>query len=168
MTSASTQATRLANAYCLAIITSTYKDGDVQVLDELRNSQYQVGEVVAVAQSYKDCGLFDIYQGPKDTAGWTNKMFVRANLMPHQIRITNVRMERLQDITDEDCLAEGIYKGQCGSADTHFMDAYYFKGDKQPYCSPRNAYASLIDRISRKGTWESNPYVFVYDFELVD
>lgn len=30
------------------------------------------------------------------------------------------------------------------------------------------AYAALIDRISGKGTWESNPYVFTYEFELVD
>ena len=34
--------------------------------------------------------------------------------------------------------------------------------------TPQDAYASLIDRISGKGTWESNPYVFVYDFELID
>lgn len=31
----------------------------------------------------------------------------------------------------------------------------------------REAYATLIDRISGKGTFESNPYVFVYEFELV-
>lgn len=34
--------------------------------------------------------------------------------------------------------------------------------------TPREVYANLIDRISGKGTWESNPYVFVYDFELID
>lgn len=28
-------------------------------------------------------------------------------------------------------------------------------------------YAELIDKVSGKGTWESNPYVFVYDFELI-
>ena len=33
--------------------------------------------------------------------------------------------------------------------------------------SPREAYSSLIDKISRKGIWANNPYVFVYDFELV-
>lgn len=156
----------------------TYKDGDVQVLDELRSPQYPVGEVVAIAQSYKDCGygecapIASLDENGIATfgsdAGSYNKMFVKADLMPHHIRITNVRVERLQDISDEDCIKEGIYKGQCGSADTHFMGAYYFKGDKQPYCTPRNAYASLIDRISGKGAWESNPYVFVYDFELVD
>lgn len=95
-------------------------------------------------------------------------MFVRADLMPHHIRITNIKIERLQNISDEDCFKEGIYKGQCGSADTHFMDVYYYKGDIQPYCTPRGAFAALIDKVSGKGTWESNPYVFVYEFELVD
>lgn len=100
--------------------------------------------------------------------GWNNKMFVRAEACKHQIRITNVRAERLQDISDEDCLKEGIIKGKVGSEDTHFMDAYYIPTlKKDPFCTPQGACSYLIDKISGKGTWENNPYVFVYDFELV-
>lgn len=141
--------------------------------------KYKVGEVVAIAQSYESLGMnpeialndkdgIGFYTKTKFAPGWKNKMFVRADLMPHHIRITNIKIERLQDISDKDCLKEGIYKGQCGSADTHFMDAYYYKGDIQPYCTPREAFAALIDKVSGKGTWESKPYVFVYEFELVD
>ena len=36
------------------------------------------------------------------------------------------------------------------------------------YNTPREAFAELIDGIGKKGDRESNPYVFVYDFELVD
>lgn len=32
--------------------------------------------------------------------------------------------------------------------------------------TPRQAYKNLIDRISGRGTWDLNPYVFVYNFEL--
>lgn len=144
--------------------------------------KYKVGEVVAIAQSYMDVDRF--HRKGKNAAyldyldsmlpdmeklpGWYNKVFTKANLMPHHIRITGIKIERLQNISDEDCLKEGIYKGQCGSADTHFMDAYYYKGDIQPYCTPREAFAALIDKISGKGAWESNPFVFVYEFELVD
>ena len=145
-------------------------------------SPYKVGEVVAIAQSYMDVDLFhrkgknaayleyldSILPELKLSPGWGNKMFTKAALMPHHIKITDIKVERLQDISDEDCLKEGIYKGRCGSADTHFMDAYYYKGDIQPYCTPREAFAALIDKVSGKGTWESNPYVFVYEFELVD
>lgn len=145
-------------------------------------SPYKVGEVVAIAQSYMDVDLFhrkgknaayleyldSILPELKLSPGWGNKMFVKADLMPHHIRITGIKIERLQDISDKDCLKEGIYKGRCGSADTHFMDAYYYKGDIQPYCTPRDAFATLIDKVSGKGTWSSNPFVFVYEFELVD
>ncbi|WP_304610371.1 hypothetical protein [Muribaculum intestinale] len=145
----------------------------------LDNSPFKVGEVVAVAQSYKDAGVnylpeeddeFGCYNFPAEqTNGWTNKMFVRADLMPHQIRITNVRVERLQDISDEDCLAEGVCKWT--------KDRELFKYDmadgfemfewRDMPRTPREAYAALIDKISGKGTWEANPYVFVYEFELI-
>ncbi|MFP5154586.1 hypothetical protein ACJEEN_12165 [Bacteroides clarus] len=146
-------------------------------------SPYKVDEVVAIAQRYKDVvGKRDEAQetlclykiGEKYLtmeemgAGWNNKLFVRADLMPHHIRITDIKVERLQNISDEDCLKEGIYKGQCGSADTHFMDAYYYKGDIQPYCTPRGSFAALIDKVSGKGTWLKNPYVFCYSFKLID
>lgn len=139
--------------------------------------KYKIGEVVAIAQSYKDVG-FDLeaplmeangvggYVKTKFSPGWTNKMFVRADLMPHRIRITNVRVERLQDISDEDCLKEGIDKWTAqGKRYYGFFD--YEKDVFSHHPTPRDAYAHLIDRISGKGTWESNPYVFVYDFELV-
>lgn len=171
---------------------SNYYDNDGNIVYSLNNNfgwrndkgdftgwnipKYKVGEVVAIAQSYLDLSLAEVSQwksnGNKTTinslAGWTNKLFTKAELMPHHIRITNIKIEKLQGISDKDCLKEGIYKGQCGSADTHFMDAYYYKGDIQPYCTPREAFAALIDKVSGKGTWESNPYVFAYEFELID
>ena len=146
--------------------------------------KYKEGEIVAVAQCYKDMG-YDanaLDRAPKDiskvrgtlgeSAGWNNKLFVRAEACRHRIRITNVRVERLQDISDEDCIKEGIYQDECT---THF-NGYAFEiskdqhGDvlaKKWYNTPRKAYAALIDRISGKGTFQSNPWVFVYDFELV-
>lgn len=131
--------------------------------------KYKIGEIIAIAQSYNS--FYNDECNPNlfpNGAGWTNKMYVKPELMPHQIRITNVRAERLQDISDEDCLKEGIIKGKVGSEDTHFMDAYYIPTlKKDPFCTPQGAYSYLIDKIRGKGTWENNPYVFVYDFELV-
>ena len=144
-----------------------------------RYARYKVGEVVAVAQSYKDCGYDSdaLDRSPKDlnvvrgtlgeSKGWNNKMFVRSDACKHHIRITNVRVERLQDISDEDCMAEGIlhsdkYAMPYGIADSKASNGVFFY-----YSTPREAYAALIDRISGKGTWQSNPYVFVYEFELV-
>lgn len=149
----------------------------IYFVERLANLPYQVGEVVAVAQSYKDiaCGvLFDDLKeayrtDPTKLAGWSNKMFVRADLMPHRICITNVRVERLNDISDIDCEKEGIYKDES----TAYFNGYAFEISKDQhgnilankwYKTPREAYAALIDRIAGKGTWERNPWVFVYDF----
>ena len=146
------------------------------------STPYKVGEVVAVAQSYLSIhnemmdnsfgeGYGDAIYDPfrwaivDDKPGWSNKMFVSADLMPHQIRITGVRVERLQDISDEDCLREGLQSANGGfySYYNHLTGARLWLSGK----SPRKAFAELIDKISGKGTWESNPWVFVYEFELV-
>ena len=93
-------------------------------------------------------------------------MFVRAEACKHKIRITDVRVERLQDISDEDCLKEGIqtfYYGDCKFP----PDGYTFDNGKSHFNTPREAFAHLINKVSRKDVWAENPYVFVYDFELV-
>lgn len=145
-------------------------------VEERGRSPYQIGEVVAVAQSYRDCGGFCengvpaweiISQKAGSTnAGWGNKMFVRAELMPHQIRMTDVRVERLQDISDECCLKEGVRK--VVNENGIYIQYYVGKGDNAcSFENPREAFAHLINKVSRKGVWEANPYVFVYDCELI-
>lgn len=139
-------------------------------------TRYSIGEIVSVAQNYNDAGINSYYivsyredgapvpaiQSP----GWTNKMFTRADLMPHQIRITGIRIERLQEITDESCLREGIMED-----DFPLENPYFFSDMKElglvHFKTPREAFTSLIDKVSGRGTWESNPYVVVYGFELV-
>lgn len=188
------------------VICETQHNGDViEWRDSNENvritfePKYKIGEVIAIAQSYKnidnyynaalyrktsihgqivdeldlvsfqDIRRWKYFSGDlMNTSGWTNKMFVKADLMPHHIKITGIKVERLRDISDEDCLKEGIIKGKCGSEFTHFMDAYYVPKEKQPYCTPRDAFAFLIDKVSGKGVFQSNPYVFVYEFKLID
>lgn len=48
------------------------------------------------------------------------------------------------------------------------MDVYYVPKEKQPYCTPRDAFEVLMDKVSGKGIFQSNPYVFVYEFKLFD
>ena len=138
--------------------------------------QYREDEKVAIAQSYKDCGglmedgtprwdFITKVVGAKNR-GWSNKMFVKPELMPNRIRITRLRLQRLQDISDNDCLAEGIEFD--GKAQSFYCGMNISTNAKNWLgCTPREAYAALIDKINGKGTWESNPYVFVYEFELV-
>lgn len=143
-------------------------------------SSFKPGEVVAVAQRYKDIRdiIGDIQDGKsiKSMAGWNNKMFVSADLMPHQIRITDVRVERLQDISEDDVYKEGFSKESVnngwGNAAWHWeamLICYDDLGRTREIRSrePKEAFSFLIDHICGNGTWERNPWVFVYEFELV-
>ena len=150
-------------------------DGRIYNLPKENYPRYGVGDVVAIAQSYKNIAsnrdeadtVLDLYKIGNNFltmdemgAGWNNKMFVRADLMPHHIKITNVKIERLRDISEEDALREGIFE---------LAFSYYLpSGFRKPFNMPREAFAHLIDKISGKGTWESNPWVVAYSFELVD
>lgn len=130
--------------------------------------RYKVGETVAIAQSYAD--LAEQYPHSmvigayNCTAGRRNKLYVAACAMPHRIRITNVTVERLQDISDEDCMKEGIEKVTDDWWTYDKNSSLPF--DKVTFRTPREAFAALIDKISGKGTWNRNPFVFVYEFEL--
>ena len=150
------------------------KDGKIYAVANGENIivklRYEVGEVVAVAQCYYNafssrCDI-PVY-GADRTPGWLNKMFVRADLMPHQIRITGIRCERLQDISDEDCMKEGINASNSHEIGYGIPWVYEFAGSKMVYYTPREAFASLIDKVSGRGTWDRNPWVVAYEFELV-
>lgn len=131
---------------------------------EFKNPRYKPGDVVAVAQSYKDVIYTDGLPHPLVAKpGWTNKMYVRADLMPNQIRITSVRIERIQDIGDEDCLREGIVK----ALGLYGCEGVCERGDQLFFCNPREAFASLITKMAGKKAWDDNPWVFVYEFELI-
>lgn len=146
----------------------------------LDNSPYKVGEVVAVAQRYRDVGLnhpdpdYFVEQIAKAhrvddvdaelLPGWRNKMFVKAELMPSRIRITDIQVERLQDISnDDDCIKEGIRRILPDFA----VQPTLYEAAGLLHDNPRDAFASLIDKASGRGTWASNPWCFAYEFELV-
>ena len=150
------------------------EDGDAIAL----KPKYEIGETVAVAQPYKVThpkSDFEMVGNNfmTESAGWNNKMFVKANLMPDRIRITDIKVERLQDISDEDCIREGIVQDYDGVDSYSFSEpaTLRFSGkDVFRRCTyaetPKAAFTVLIDKVSGKGTWERNPWVFAYEFEL--
>lgn len=139
-------------------------------IDEIAHSRYCIGKEVAVAQAYCELVSEAGYNEEeinklRCSKGWTNKMYVKADLMPHRIRITDIRAERLQEISNEDCLKEGLWMAH--DVGLEGMTYWYHGLANSSFRTPQDAYAALIDKISGKGTWASNPYVFVYEFELI-
>jgi hypothetical protein len=149
--------------------------------ETVKRAYYQIGEEIAIAQRYKDAGVEPstivkmIDEGQNmftpvpafESPGWKNKMFVKAEYMPHRIRITDIKVERLQDISEADIMCEGIMEGEfMNTWDRYYYDHWGDVPNHITFRNPQLAYQSLIDRISGKGTWERNPFVFVYEFEL--
>lgn len=130
-------------------------------------STYKIGEVVAVAQRYSDIPFANDIFIRAVPIGCSNKMFVKSSLMPHQIKITNIRCERLQDISTDDCMKEGIYC--CHMVWYHDSYSYDATNDSERkkwwYITPIEAYKMLSSKLHLN--WDSNPLVFVYDFKLV-
>ena len=179
------------------IVEFLMKDGTIKV----SVPPYKNNEIVAVAQNYNDA--LDEYNKMGNKAGWgsligsvenccagySNKMFVKAELMPHQTQINNFNIEHLQNITDKDCMKEGIKKDYAEGSPLYFIPVPYrginwkeykrrvkevsrhIEGDKNDYFfdNPREAFATLINRpgIGRKGLWKENPFVFAYSFKLI-
>lgn len=145
---------------------------DGETLLEVK-SRYKIGEVVAVAQRYQD--IFDYsncvnpyaWEDDDKPSGWTNKMLTKAELMPHQIRITGIKCERLYDISEADCLKEGVRVEFVRNDVPRYYYLDFKRQIKVWFDTPREAFASLIDKVSGYGTWQRIPWVVVYEFELV-
>ena len=126
----------------------------------IAKSRYNVYDVVAVAQSYQDVlGITHVEDLQLRDAlirskGYTNKMFVRADLMPHCIRITNIRIERLQDISEEDCLAEGIVDFESRINKAHFTASQM---NLPPMGQPKNHTPCSLTRSQEKAHGSATP-----------
>lgn len=141
---------------------------------------YQIGEVVAVGQTYERAGwkpdtLLEAHfvrNGVRQVGdlpisqlpGWRNKMFTYPTMMPWQVQMTDLWFEHMQDISDEDCLREGVER---------WLDGYIVSGlmersgrNNRVFDTPRAAFAALIDRINGRGTWQDNPWVVAYTMDL--
>lgn len=80
-----------------------------------------------------------------------------------QLKITNIKVEKLQDISEEDAIAEGLRKFP------HKGDfAYAWKdGDNHGHGSARGAFRDLWDSIKGSDAWDSNPWLWAIEFERI-
>lgn len=147
----------------------------------LEQSKFKVGDIVAIAQSYND--VFEerlkinrgygelenhIFTKYYDTKGWNNKMFVKASEMPHHIIITDKKVEKLQEISDEDCLKEGVLHSTDYAMPYGIPDAKAPNGVFFYYNTPQEAFYALLGKIGTKVSLGDNPWVYAYGFKRID
>jgi hypothetical protein len=77
------------------------------------------------------------------------------------LKITNVRVERLQGITEEDAIKEGVNK-------TNSVNEWYYMKNVYSTDSPIIAFERLWQSINGKESWNDNPWVWVIEFERIN
>lgn len=144
----------------------------------LGHTAHNIGDIVAVAQSFQS-RYEEVLERVKDDDLWEALHefvpLISANTADsknayHHICIRNIRVERMQDIRKKDCLAVGIRVVYSGNG----MKDYVYQQDGSVFLSSdcygtaREAYKAYVDRVYGQNMWKLNPYVVVYDFELID
>ena len=113
---------------------------------------YKIGQILWVRETYTDTLGDDIiykagWDGDKEPK-WKPGIFMPRTIARVFLKLTNIRIERVQDITEKDVYAEGIPKNSL---------------------SFKNSFIYLWNSINLKRGygWEINPFVWVYDFKKV-
>lgn len=104
------------------------------------------------------------YLGPMT---WGNPLFMPRDRARLWLQVEEVRVERLQEISEEDAKAEGMQwhdgRGVGASGWRHSRDHGYVYG------TPQRAFAVAWDEINgKKAPWDSNPHVWVIAFRPVE
>lgn len=162
------------------------QDGDF-VLSDIITAKYQVGDVLWVretwckgvldgdATQYKeywciiqpkdskrifykaDCTEETGYCDSDKLVKWKPSIFMPKEACRIFLRVTNVRVERLQDISVEDIKKEGAPLITITGNNEDFINSKL-----------KGWWYDLWNSINGKGAWEANPYVFVYEFERIE
>lgn len=146
-------------------------------------SRYKVGDRLWVKETFCKSPDGIIYRATESDAGsnqpddyciWKPSIFMPRSLSRITLEVTAVRVERLQDITEEDAIAEGIEQqpdmlGEGSVYWKHYTRGAIAGGAIYDFTDPRSSYATLWDSINGKTyPWDSSPFVFVYGLKQLE
>jgi|LakMenE18May11ns_1017448.scaffolds.fasta_scaffold9726959_2 hypothetical protein len=150
-----------------------YSIGDVlwvretwQVTDFLHISDDNWGYIYKASENGED------WESNSEDWKWKPSIFMPKEACRLFLEVTDIRVERLQDILEEDAIAEGIgswVEERLKSKPTHYELYYREKGDESTYSScPIVSYQSLWQKINGKESWDENPFVWVIEFKKLE
>lgn len=96
------------------------------------------------------------------TGPWKPSIFMPRSASRITLEVTGVRVERLQDISEEDAIEEGVERACAGWKHYFFLD-----DPSAAWEFARNSYASLWESINGPNSWEANPWIWVVEFKRV-
>ena len=160
-------------------ILQNYRNENEETLDFIKVSMLdsikpKIGDVIWVRETFsqKDerliyrsqvCSKWDLPDGFK----WTPSLFMPKSVCRLFLEITNIRLERLNDISDNDSISEGIEIIERLKAIRMFKD-YNLKGTLVGKTTAIESYKSLWISINGQKSWDDNPFVWAYTFKVVD
>jgi len=150
---------------------SNYKDGTFNINGPDYDSndifpRYQKGDILWVRETFQKAVDGYIYKAkPKKqqySSKWKPSIFMPKDACRIFLEVTNVRVERLLDISEKDAIAEGVEK----YFDTGFYVMYGSKNDWA--ATAYTSFAYLWITINGKASFNANPCVWAYDFKIVE
>jgi len=144
------------------VLSSAYKDHklNIKIGDRYISCPYgQPGDSLWVRETWGICPDYNQVRYRADRGmdaeavggKWKPSIYMRREYSRINLEITNIRVERLQDIDEADCQREGIYEG---------VD--YSKG-----ITYKTLYKNLWEKINGPGSWDLNPWVWVVEFKRI-
>lgn len=112
-------------------------------------------EHAATARSYAEIGLKGKLRPGIHMPRWASRL---------TLIVTDVRVQRLQDISEEDARAEGAYVAPRSGRVADDYVTMAIAGSW--FASGRGWYADLWDRINGTGSWAANPWIAAYTFTV--
>lgn len=125
-----------------------------------------VGDILWVRETWKKSNefgeprylyksLWDSYKTGIDLSGWKPSIHMPKAAARIFLEVTNVRCERLKDISCQDCKAEGVTFTPSGIPDVDDILAL-------------ESFMALWESINGKDSWKANPWVWVYEFKKIE
>jgi len=163
-------------------------DGDWQISMYLKDiARWDIGDVLWVRETWNtltsyvetpDYSVISVrdfvYKADDDRFDkWKPSIFMPKEACRIRLLIKDIRVERLQDISEEDAIAEGIEREGDGFKAYRKIHSGRHKGEPHPWNSvsnrsARTSYEELWESINGEGSWDKNPWVWVIEFEKIN
>lgn len=151
---------------------------EVYKTEALKRCKYgQPGDILWVRETWQTWALGWIFKAsygdelPKGIK-WKPSIFMPREASRIRLEVTDIRVERPQDISEEDCMAEGIERAGYGYKSYEIIHAGRHKGEPNPHSvipnnSPITSYMELWESINGLNSWELNLWVWVISFKRI-
>lgn len=97
--------------------------------------------------------------------GWKPSIHMPKSAARIWLKVKAVKVERLRDISDRDCIDEGILPAPGKNTDDVYKN--YMPDHPAKWCGPLPSFGTLWCSINGTESWQANPWVWVVEFEVV-